>query len=72
MTIDECQRFYSEEIRFAAGGSMRDPQLEPVLKAAMTKGALMKIRSVCRDAHEPLDTCVVHRVDACLSSAENS
>lgn len=55
-----------------SGASMRDPQLEPVMKAVMTKGGLMKVRSVRRDPHEQSDTCVVHRVDACLSSAENN
>jgi protein-L-isoaspartate(D-aspartate) O-methyltransferase len=52
-----------------SGTSMRNPQLESVLKAAMTKGALMKIKSVRRDAHEQSDTCVVHSADVCLSSA---
>lgn len=50
--------------------SMRDAQREPLLRAAMTSGALMKMRSVRRDAHEQSDTCVVHGADVCLSSAE--
>jgi protein-L-isoaspartate(D-aspartate) O-methyltransferase len=48
---------------------MRDAQREPLLRAAMTSGALMKMRSVRRDAHEQSDTCVVHGADVCLSSA---
>ena len=47
----------------------RDAQREPLLKAAMTGGVLMKVKSVRRDAHEQSDTCVVHGADVCLSSA---
>lgn len=47
----------------------RDPQREPLVKTALMKGALMKVRSVRRDAHEPSDACVVHGPDSCLSSA---
>jgi len=49
---------------------MRDAQREPLLKAAMQSGALMRMKSVRRDAHEQSDTCVVHGSDVCLSSAE--
>jgi protein-L-isoaspartate(D-aspartate) O-methyltransferase len=48
----------------------RDAQREPLLKAAMTSGALMKMKSVRRDAHEQADTCVIHGADVCLSSVE--
>jgi protein-L-isoaspartate(D-aspartate) O-methyltransferase len=48
----------------------RDPQREPLLKAAMASGALMKMKSVRRDAHEQSDTCVLHGSDVCLSGAE--
>jgi protein-L-isoaspartate(D-aspartate) O-methyltransferase len=48
----------------------RDAQREPLLKAAMTSGALMKMKSARRDAHEQTDTCVIHGADVCLSSAE--
>jgi protein-L-isoaspartate(D-aspartate) O-methyltransferase len=50
--------------------SMRDARREPLLRTAMTSGALMKVKSVRRDAHEPSDTCVVHGADVCLSSAD--
>ena len=63
--------------RFAASGvtsvviysctSARDPKFEPLLKAAMIKGALLKIKSLRRDAHERSDNCVVHGPDLCLS-----
>jgi hypothetical protein len=49
---------------------MRDAQREPLLKAAMQGGALMRIKSVRLDAHERSDTCVVHGADVCVSSAE--
>jgi protein-L-isoaspartate(D-aspartate) O-methyltransferase len=48
----------------------RDPEREASLKAVMTSGGLMKMRSVRRDAHEPTDTCVMHGGDVCLSSVE--
>jgi protein-L-isoaspartate(D-aspartate) O-methyltransferase len=50
--------------------SARDAQREPLLKAAMAGGALMKMKSVRRDAHEQSDTCVLHCADVCLSSAD--
>jgi protein-L-isoaspartate(D-aspartate) O-methyltransferase len=53
-----------------SGTSMRDAQLEPVIKAAMSKGALMKMKSVRRDPHEPSDACVIHAADVCLSIVE--
>jgi protein-L-isoaspartate(D-aspartate) O-methyltransferase len=53
-----------------SGTSMRDAQLESALKAAMTSGALMKVKSVRRGAHEQSDTCVIHSAGVCLSSAE--
>ena len=50
--------------------SARDPQREPLIRAAMTSGALMKMKSVRRDSHEKADTCLVHGADVCLSSVE--
>jgi len=52
--------------------SGRDSQLEPLLGKALATGALMKTRSVRRDAHEPAETCVVHGTHVCLSLAELS
>jgi len=48
----------------------RDPQREPQLKASMTNGALLKMKSFRRDAHEQADTCLVHGPEVCLSKAE--
>ncbi len=53
-----------------SGTGMRDAQREPLLKTALQSGALMRMKSVRRDAHEQSDTCVVHGADVCLSSAE--
>ncbi|MGA2589669.1 MAG: rRNA adenine N-6-methyltransferase family protein [Bryobacteraceae bacterium] len=49
--------------------SLRDPQLEPLLGKALGTGALMKIKSVRRDAHEQADTCVLHGREVCWSTA---
>jgi protein-L-isoaspartate(D-aspartate) O-methyltransferase len=48
----------------------RDPKREPLLKASMTNGALMKMKSLRRDAHEQTDTCLLHGPDVCVSGAE--
>jgi protein-L-isoaspartate(D-aspartate) O-methyltransferase len=52
--------------------NVRDAQREPLLKSAMTSGVLMDLKSVRRDAHERVDTCVIHGHDVCLSSGELS
>ncbi len=52
--------------------SARDAQREPLIKAAMMKGALLKLKSVRRDTHDPAETCVVHDCNVCLSSEEIS
>jgi protein-L-isoaspartate(D-aspartate) O-methyltransferase len=49
--------------------SARDPQREPLLRAAMTGGRLNQMRSVRRDAHEPCDSCLVHGAEVCISAA---
>jgi len=52
--------------------SARDPQLAPVLAKAFASRTLFKLKSVRLDAHEPTDTCILHRSDVCVSSAEVS
>jgi hypothetical protein len=49
---------------------VRDPQLEPLLKQALTSRTLLKLKSVRLDAHAPAETCIVHAPGVCLSSAE--
>lgn len=46
----------------------RDPEREQPLKAAISSGSLMRMKSVPRDAHEQADTCVLHGSDLCLST----
>jgi protein-L-isoaspartate(D-aspartate) O-methyltransferase len=53
-----------------SGGSMRDPELEPLMLTALTSGGLLKLKSVRRDAHEPAESCVLHGKEVCLSLAE--
>jgi protein-L-isoaspartate(D-aspartate) O-methyltransferase len=48
--------------------SVRDPRVEPLLGKAIGTGALLKMKSIRRDAHEQTDTCVLHGHDLCLSS----
>lgn len=48
----------------------RDPQLEPLLTKAVSSGALLKLKSVRVDVHEPDDTCAVHASKVCLSTTD--
>ena len=50
--------------------SARDPQTEPLLRSAMTSGALLKMKSLRRDVHEQSATCLMHSPNFCLSSVE--
>lgn len=53
-------------IYLAAG--IRDPAMEPLLRAALGTQTLFKVKSVRRDPHEQVDTCVVHGAEICLST----
>ena len=48
--------------------SARDPALEPILQQSLKSQALLKIRSLRRDRHEPTETCVLHGPEGCFSS----
>jgi protein-L-isoaspartate(D-aspartate) O-methyltransferase len=50
--------------------AVRDPQLEPLIAKALGSRTLFKLKSVRLDAHEPSGTCILHRSDVCVSSAE--
>ena len=50
--------------------SLRDEASEALLKKALTTGALLKMKSLRLDTHDATDTCLVHKADVCLSSAE--
>ena len=52
--------------------SMRDPKIEAQLAKALGGGALMKVKSVRRDTHEPAETCAAHGDDICLSLSETA
>jgi hypothetical protein len=49
---------------------MRNAELEPILRKALVTQALLKVKSLRREPHEEEETCLVHRADTCLSSAE--
>jgi len=48
----------------------RDSQIEPLLKKSLASGALLKLKSVRKDAHEPGETCLMHGGEVCLSSMQ--
>jgi protein-L-isoaspartate(D-aspartate) O-methyltransferase len=50
--------------------SMRDPKIEAQLGKAFGSGALMKVKSVRRDPHEPTETCAAHGDGICLSLSD--
>jgi protein-L-isoaspartate(D-aspartate) O-methyltransferase len=50
--------------------SGRDPQLEPLLRQAISTRTVMQLKSVRRDEHGPEDSCIVHCPGACLSSED--
>jgi protein-L-isoaspartate(D-aspartate) O-methyltransferase len=50
--------------------SARDADREAMIRAALTNGSLMKMKSIRRELHEQCDTCLVHSADVCVSSAE--
>lgn len=52
--------------------SLRDPNLEPAIRKGMATQALFKVKTLRRDEHEVVDTCVVHAPGFCLSTAAES
>ena len=50
--------------------SMRDPEIEPLLRNGLTTQALFKVKSLRRDSHDRTETCIVHTQDVCFSGAE--
>jgi protein-L-isoaspartate(D-aspartate) O-methyltransferase len=54
------------------GGNLRDPELEAPLRnwlgKAVATGALLKMKSLRRDAHEQEESCLLHVPGMCLSS----
>ena len=54
---------------FSCAGA-RDAQLEPVMLKSLSTGALLKLKSIRRDAHQQEDSCLVHGSEVCISSSE--
>jgi protein-L-isoaspartate(D-aspartate) O-methyltransferase len=52
--------------------SVRDPELEPLVRSALMNQSLLKVQSLRLEPHEPEPTCLVHGKDVCFSSAEVS
>jgi protein-L-isoaspartate(D-aspartate) O-methyltransferase len=50
--------------------SLRDPEIEQLLSAALARRDLFKLRSLILDEHAPNETCLVHTARMCLSSKE--
>ena len=50
--------------------NVRDSELEPLIRQALASRTLLNLKSVRLDPHEPSDTCVIHREDVCLSTAD--
>ncbi|HEY3041258.1 MAG TPA: rRNA adenine N-6-methyltransferase family protein [Pyrinomonadaceae bacterium] len=50
--------------------NMRDPELEPMLRKALTTQAILKVKSLRRESHEEEETCLVHKSGVCLSSQQ--
>lgn len=51
-----------------SSASVRDAALEPTIRKALSIGAILKVKSVRLDPHEPDDRCVVHANGVCLTS----
>jgi protein-L-isoaspartate(D-aspartate) O-methyltransferase len=52
---------------YSAAG-LRNAENEALLKKSLVTGALLKVKSLRRDAHDSADTCLVHADDFCLST----
>jgi protein-L-isoaspartate(D-aspartate) O-methyltransferase len=67
------QRFSARVITFVAiysCSSGRDEQIEHAIGKSFATGTLMKMKSVRVDPHEAGETCILHRLDVCISAAE--
>ncbi len=50
--------------------SVRDPEMGAALMKALTTKALFKLKLVRTDSHPRAETCLAHREDVCLSTAD--
>jgi protein-L-isoaspartate(D-aspartate) O-methyltransferase len=49
--------------------SMRDPMLQSMLNDSFESRAMLRLKSVRKDDHDRIDTCIVHAPGFCLSAA---
>lgn len=49
--------------------SLRDPEMEAVLRQAVATQTLFKVKSLRRDQHEKTETCIAHGNNLCFSSS---
>lgn len=50
--------------------SVRDPEMSAALAKALASKAVLKLKCVRTDHHQEEETCLAHRGDICLSTAE--
>jgi protein-L-isoaspartate(D-aspartate) O-methyltransferase len=50
--------------------SVRDPEMSAALAKALATKALLKLKSVRTDPHQQEQSCLAHRADICLSTAD--
>ena len=50
--------------------SVRDPELEPLVRNALMTQALLKVQSLRLEPHEQEDSCIVHAKGICFSSTQ--
>jgi protein-L-isoaspartate(D-aspartate) O-methyltransferase len=50
--------------------SVRDPEMNAALAKTLATRALLKLKSVRTDPHRQEETCLAHRADICLSTAD--
>lgn len=50
--------------------SVRDPEMGAALTKAFATKALLELKSVRTDPHQQEETCLAHRADVCLSTAD--
>jgi len=51
--------------------SVRDPEMSAAIAKALASKALSRVRSVRTDSHQQAETCLAHRSDICLSTADS-
>ncbi len=78
LTLEDCRRFYADEVCFSAAivspvaiftcTSVRDAQVEGQIPKTFASRAFFKLKSVRLDPHDPVETCILHGSNVCVSS----